>query len=218
MQFKSKMVAVAGVITTAVAMSMAPATAATPVVDVSNHHVVCDGVTGSMKFSVPLTLGGTSANQISIKLVADGCSDTDDGSLVLAPAKIAGTLNSNTSDCAGLVGLSTGTTGSVTASWKTAKTSPAKITPTSSTETITQNFGGTFSNPWGVGGGYGLFQIGTAYGTAAPSVTGAFTGGDGGASSEFAGTTGQSTSGILSQCISGGLKAITFGIGYTTLG
>jgi hypothetical protein len=88
--------------------------------------------------------------------------------------------------------------------------------------TQTQSKGGTFTPPatdapWA--SSYGLFEVGSAFGTAATSGTVDFTGGDGGASGWFAGTTNADTGALLGACTStAGLKTITFGIGALAAG
>jgi hypothetical protein len=112
-----------------------------------------------------------------------------------------------------------------------------KLLDKTSTLSVTQTWGGTFndggdtspasaSDSWG--GQYGFFAIGAAGSglpvgsgqsfTSAPSVTGSFTGGDGGATTIFQGATTQSEGGLATACFSRtGIKGITFSIGGTTL-
>ena len=115
-------------------------------------------------------------------------------------------------------------------------TGTPKITPTASTFTINQTWGGTYndggqtspaaaSDSWG--GQYGFFAIGSATSglpvgaaqsyTLAPGLSGAFTGGDGGATTFFQGNTNQTTGALGVACLTTGLKGVTFGIGGFTL-
>jgi len=70
------------------------------------------------------------------------------------------------------------------------------------------------------GATYGLFQVGTDVahgGTTAPSVTGAFQGTDGGATTTLDTATGQDVGGIALQCLLGpSVKLLNIGIGGTT--
>jgi hypothetical protein len=160
----------------------------------------------------------------------------------LKGSSAAGTLTStNGSNCVGLSGLGT-SSGDVAMKWTTnAKSADglntlAKITPTASTFHITQSWGGEYndggstspssaSDSWG--GIYGFFAVGAAGSgmpkgssqsyTTAPTVTGAFTGGDSGHKSTFQGALNQSIGGFITAC-GKGLKKATFAIGGTTLG
>jgi hypothetical protein len=213
-----------------------------PAIDVSQHRVTCDSLVGTIKFATPLVPGGTSANTITIKATLDGCDDLDDvateaaNTVSLKASKLKGDLNSTTNDCQGLVGLSTGTTGSTAISWKT---NPKELgtglqypkiydslsgvgppwKPTSNIS-VTQTFGATYSATWGAS--YGMFQIGAdaAHGnTTPPVVTGAFRGpSNNGAGTTFDGTTGQSSTALALACFAKGIKLINFGIGTVHVG
>jgi hypothetical protein len=238
-RLKSKLIAALGAGVLAAAFFAVPASAAAPPpIDVSNHSVECDSLVGTIKFATALIPGGTSANSITIKATLDGCDDQDDAAndntdtVSIAPSKLSGILSSNTNDCQGLIGLSTGTSGSTTISWKTNAKQLGTGLPypkifdsghiagkAASVVTVNQTFGGTYvadgTTSWG-GSGYGMFQIGAdaAHGnTAAPTVTGAFTGGNAGADTTFDGTTGQSSAALAVACFGKGIKLINFGIG-----
>ncbi len=200
--------------------------AAPPPIDVTNHRVACDSLVGKLKFSTPLVIGGSSANSITVGATISGCVDLDDSNVKLKPTKMKGVLSTPTNDCLSLIGP-TSVSGTVQIKWKTLPGTP-KLTDGDpgvagavSDMSISQASGGTFAAPssWGNGGtsGYGLFQIGAdpAHGnTAPPSVANAFTGGNGGITSTFDGTTGESAAAILAQCLSpSGVKALNFGIG-----
>jgi hypothetical protein len=119
---------------TSLALAVGVASAATsasavapPPVDVSNNSVYCDSLVGGIKFSVALTLGGTSPNTISIKATVSGCvdqtaglfdSDTNPDGVSLAPSKMSAVISSATNDCLGLQGLSEDNTGDAVIQWK----------------------------------------------------------------------------------------------------
>lgn len=247
MKLKTKLLAALGAAAMATAWGAIPASAAPlPPIDVRNHTVVCDSVIGTIKFSVPLVLGGTTSNTITIKGTVDGCDDLNDNNanplttVDILPSKISGTLTSATNDCQSLQGPSTTTSGSATTAWKTASKNLIgqklpKITDgvnpdgkATSVLTVTQTNGATFQAPWYSAGppelgAYGEFQVGTAFGTSAPGVANAFRGGfpgapGSGAASQFRGTTGQSARALAFQCFSKGIKTINFGVGMVRLG
>jgi hypothetical protein len=204
----------------------APAGAAT-VLDSSNATISCDSIVGSITFVPPLTSGGTDAGLVKVKSTLSGCT-TSLATTVLS-GSAAGSLNTATNDCSGLLGLSTATSGPLITKWKTASGSP-KIAPAASTLNITQTYGATFTSTPGPGdpsgnadawgSEYGLFQIGhdALHGnTTAPSVSGAFTGGNSGHTTHLDATTGQSTSSAALTCLLGGIKALNFGIGGVTI-
>ena len=205
-----------------------------PPVDVSNHTVTCDTFFGSIKASPALTLAGSGPGTITVKGTLAGCTDdtvgvydatSNPGGVSLAPSKVSGTLNIASSSCTGLAGLSAGTSGTLTTSWKVNSGTP-KLTAPSSTLTVNQTNGafttvGTGSGNFGANQ-YGEFQIGTpsSYGgTLAPSVTGNFHGTDGGASSTTEVITSQSVGSLLAACGSAaGLKTLNLGVGIAHLG
>lgn len=196
-----------------------------PPIDVTNHRVVCDTLVGKLKFSAPLVIGGTTPNTISISATLDGCVDQTDSNVQLKATKLKGTLSSNTNDCLSLVGP-TSVTGTVQVKWKTVAGAPKiddddpTVAGAVSDITVSQANGATYAAPssWGNGAasGYGLFQIGAdaAHGnTIPPSVDHAFQGTDGGLTSTFDGTTGESVNAIFAKCLSTGVKQLNFGIG-----
>jgi hypothetical protein len=228
--------------------------------DASNDKVTCNDVMGKIKFGIPLTVGGTTPNTITLTIKSDDCTDTTAGiydpvgnptGVSIKSAAAKGVLNSTNNDCFGLQGLSTGTSGAITASWAMNSATPALLsaptaTPPVSNKTtlnITQEWGGTFndggstspasaSDSWG--GTYGFFAIGSStsglpigtvnsgtppdhqHYTTAPSITGAFTGGNGGATTMFQGVTQQSKGSLGVACLTTGIKGIDFGLGGFT--
>lgn len=243
MKLRSKLLAALGAVALAGLALPTPASAAPPPpINVSQHRVTCDSLVGTIKFGVPLVPGGTTANTITIKATLDGCDDLDDvateaaNTVSLKASKLSGILNSATNDCQGLTGLSTGTSGSTTISWKT---NPKQLgtglqypkifdsvgglgppTKATSTLSVTQTFGTTYTATWGAS--YGMFQIGAdaAHGnTTPPAVAGAFRGpSNTGAGSTFDGTTGQSSTALALACFAKGIKLINFGIGTVHVG
>ena len=207
--------------------------AAPPKVDVSNHTVTCDTFYGSIKSVPALTLAGSGPGTITVKGVLDGCHDdtvgdydatSNPGGVSLAPAKVKGTLNVTSTSCTALAGLSAGTSGSLTTTWKTVAGTP-KLLANSTTLNVNQTNGAfstvqTASNNFSAS--YGEFQIGTpaSYGgTLAPSATGNFAGTDGGASSTVDVVTSQSVGALLAACSTpAGLKAINLGLGIVHIG
>jgi hypothetical protein len=204
-----------------VTLATGPAYASTPV-NVSHASVTCNSVVGTIAFNPALKLSGptTGSDTITLKVALSGCTSpqVNAGGSIFTGA-ISGTIvGSAGSNCTGLSGLS-----SVTANplikWKAP--TGYSFTPTANSNLgISQTQGGTYSvtgqTPWA--GGYGQFEVGATYGTAATSVTGAFAGTDSGATSWFNGTTGQDTVSLLASCLSStGLKLANFGIGGVSL-
>ena len=208
--------------------------AAPPKVDVTNHTVTCDTFFGSIKASPALTLAGSGPGTITLKGTLDGCKDdtvgvydasSNPGGIALGPSTVKGTLNVTSTSCTALAGLSAGTSGTLTTTWKTVAGTP-KLTAATSTLTVNQTNGafttiGTGSGNFGANQ-YGEFQIGTpsSYGgTLAPSVAGNFQGSDSGASSTTDVVTSQSVGSLLAACGStAGLKTINLGLGIAHLG
>lgn len=209
----------------------APAGATTTTINVANDHAVCNTVNGTITFGTALKLSGPTTGSNSVKLVVKlaGCTDTDNGTVKMFTGSFTTTVTtSNGSNCTGLSGVS-----SLPATpqilWKPA--TGQAFTPTAlvgtaqkpvSNVTDSQSKGGTFTvpaadAPWA--SSYGLFQVGSAFGTTATSGTVDFTGGDGGAAGWFSGTTNADTGALLGACVSSaGLKTLTFGIGALAAG
>jgi hypothetical protein len=238
LRIKTKLAAIAGTIAIAggLAAVATPAGAAPlPKVDASSHSVTCNDLIGKIKFGIPLHLGGTSANTVTVSVKSSDCVDNTAGAYdpTLNPTGVSlkgfsskGVLNSSNNDCLGLSGLSTGTSGAIAGKFTTNPQTPGLVNATN-TINVTQTYGGTFndggttspasdSDSWG--GQYGLFQIGadSFMPTTAPVVTGAYNNG-GGANLQFDGTTAQSQGTLATQCFStAGIKGIQFGIGGFT--
>jgi hypothetical protein len=187
--------------------------AAAPPVDVTNETVVCNTINkGVIKVKPPLVNGGTAVPALSVAGKLGGCSTSAAG--VTIPdfkSSIKGTLTGTSNDCGGLLDGS-GITGTITAKWS----GTPKIAPTTSTITVSGGdvTNGVFSASWG--GAYGQFQLGSPPGSAL-AVSGAFTGGDGGASSTAIAVTQEDLAVILGQCAGSGVKALTIGLGQIQL-
>jgi hypothetical protein len=199
--------------------------------NVLNDHVTCNTLTGTIKFATKLTATGptTGGNTITVKATVSGCTDDDNGAIPVFSGALTGTLTtSGGTSCGGLLGPGS-STGSTKLVWKNPTghllqpTDPVTLKPTS-VITINQNAGGLFTvpagnGPWS-GTSYGLFQIGTVYGTTPASQTGAtnlFKGSDSGATGWFSGTTNADAVALLTAC-NKGLAGIAFGIGSIALG
>jgi hypothetical protein len=211
----------------AIAMSGGSAGAALAPIDVTNHTLHCNSVVGTMKFSPALTLLTPVAGEtITLKATATGCTDPNDANVKIAKGAVTATLAASTSNCTSLAGLSAVTPGPVAMDWSVAA-GAAKLLPTTLVGTalkmrsvlhMNQDFGGTYTTAWGA---YGMFQTGidAPHGsTAAPSVSGEFTNGDGGILSTLDMVTGQDTVGILGSCLSTtGVKALNVSLGGFSL-
>jgi hypothetical protein len=235
MNLKSRILAAASSITLLAGLGLvgaaAPAGAVTPI-NVGNDHVVCNTLSGTISFATALKISGptTGSNTITIKAALGGCTDTDNSTVKMFSGTITGTLTSSGgTNCSGLSGLSSSTTGNSTTVWKPASgqafsptitvgtsQKPGSVTHVAQTNgatfTIAASQGGTSQGPW-AGTVYGEFQVGTTFGTTAESSTADFTGGDGGASGWFEGTTQQDEQNLIAQCFGAGIKSISFGLG-----
>ena len=191
-------------------------TAHAQAIDNSNDTVHCETVTkGAIKFAPALSNTGAVATVIKISGTLGGCSSASNPTLVFpeGKSKFKGLLNAATNNCAALAGPST-TNGTLTFSWGVA--APGV---TQKVSTVTIPSGGSVGSFAAIGGGsYGVFGLGAPQGGAALSVTGGFTGGNGGATSGGYVVTQQSVASILSYCGSlTGLKAINIGVSQIDL-
>ncbi len=195
--------------------------------DNSNSTVTCNTINkGTIKLKPPLTNVDQGPAVIQVKGKLAGCStdavdsNSDPVTLTDLKSSFKGTINAPTSDCAGLLGPSTAS-GSVTIKWKA--DNGVKLDEKSSTVTIPSGgvTTGLYASPFGAA--YGAFSLGTSsFASGSPgtalSVTGGFTGGDGGASSVANTVTNEDVAFILGQCGAKGVKALTIGIGQISLG
>jgi hypothetical protein len=202
-----------GVVATTAARASAP-----PPINVTNDKVTCNSVVGTIKFATPLSNAGspTGSNQINIKVTLDGCTDTTNANAKIGASKLKGTISTNNgTQCVGLFGPSN-VSASTTVKWKAQSGTPKLVmtgnVPAASTVTINQTAGSTYnSDTWGAT--YGAFAVTAGH----AGVSGAFTGGNGGATSTFTATTGQDVGALGNACAGKGLKSLNFGIGGITL-
>jgi hypothetical protein len=167
----------------AVAITTSSVNAASPPpIDASNDHITCTTLYGSNKMVPALDLVGGQPMTSTISAKLDGCVDTDNASVKIAASSMKGTINFANNFITALAGIQP-VTGNLTISWKTAS-GAAKLTNATTTINFTQlngtslPVGGNFTDT------YATLQVGNnaAHGpTAAPTVTGAFAGTDGGA-------------------------------------
>jgi hypothetical protein len=190
-----------------------------PPIDVSADRVVCNTVVGTATYATPLASGGPTSgpNLVTLKATLDGCVDTNNSNVHLAASTLKGTFQtSNGTNCSGLLGTTSTTASSIKVTWKAITGTPKLVVgsaPASSSITLSAVTGGLYtSDPWG--GTYGQFSVAAGQAT----VTGAFTGGHGGAASTFAATSGQDSGALGNACTGKGLKTINFGIGNVAFG
>jgi hypothetical protein len=197
-----------------VASSAVLAHAGAPKVDVGNSAISCATVTGSVKVAPPLVFGGTSTQALLVvKGTLSGCQvvagNVANGVTGTFTAKLLSTSN----DCSGLVGAQP-LTGNLTVKWKSNPLTP--LLQTSSTIAINSIVGGVFdapsADPAFGGNAYAEFELGIS------GVSGAFTGGDNGVTSDDRIVLSQDIAGLVTTCGTfPGVKSFNLGIGYLTL-
>ena len=175
-------------------------------IDVSNDSITCNTVFGTASIQPPLLIGGTATKAVmAVKASVAGCTVTGLHSVSILSGKLSGKVTATSNECISLFHPLTGT---LKVNWKADKTTP--ILQTSSTMNITNVSFGTFSAPWGAS--YGQFSLGVS------SVTGAFTGGDNGATSSNVSLSSQDIGEILAECGSPpGLKTLNTGLSQMKL-
>jgi hypothetical protein len=175
-------------------------------IDVSNDSITCNTMVGTASIQPPLLTGGTATKAVmAVTGSVAGCTVTGLHSVSILSGKLSGKVTATSNECVSLFHPLTGT---ITINWTADKTTP--ILQTSSTMNITNVSFGTFSAPWGTS--YGQFSLGTS------GVTGAFTGGDNGATSSNVALTSQDIGEILAECGSPtGIKTLNTGLGQITL-
>lgn len=228
MRTKSRIIAIVsalGMCAGLLSISAAPA-GAVVIFSVGNDHVTCNTLSGTITFATALKNSNpsTGTNTITVKGALGGCTDSDKSTVKMFKGTIASTITTNNgTNCAGLLGPSN-VSGTARITWTPG--AGQAFTPTVTVGTVqkpvtdisfSQISAGVFSvpaseNPWNAS--YGKFQLGAPYGVAPISATTDFTGGDGGATSWFEGTTQQDLGLILGSCAATtGLKTVNFGIG-----
>jgi hypothetical protein len=175
-------------------------------IDVSNDSITCNTAISVVSISPPLVIGGTATSTtMRVKGSVAGCMVTGPHVVSILSGKLSGKVEATSNEC---VTLSQPLTGTITIKWKADKATP--ILQTSSTISVTDVTFGGFNAPWGVT--YGQFSLGTS------GVTGAFTGGDNGATSSNVSLTGQDIAEILAECGSPtGLKKLNVGLAQLRL-
>jgi hypothetical protein len=181
-------------------------------VDASNSTITCASLTkAGIKLKPALVNGGLLPTTVSIKGALSGCTTNAPGVTSIS-GSFKGTLTGGTNSCAGLLGPTTNT-GTIAIKWKA---TPGLI---DSTSTVQINSGAAVGGLFAglPPGAYGQFQLGSPPG-AALSVTGSFTGGDGGATSTATVITTQDAIALAGLCATtNGVKALNIGIGVLTL-
>jgi hypothetical protein len=202
-------------------------TAALAVTNVANHSITCNTVSGTATFTPPLNATGTAGMQIKIKGTLADCVDNTNPAVLIDSGTFSGTLGDPTSFCDDLITTFQAPateTGSLTYKWKANRTTP--ITPTHSTQVVNSRTSDLYDAAAGVepatsGGTFGSSKYVTlSFGTA--SVSGAFTGGDGGVSSSNIIVSRETFHRIHALCDVGvpprtGFKTLNFAIGSVTL-
>lgn len=191
----------------------ARAWAAVPKVDVANDSITCNTVIATAKFKPPLVFGGgATATAIALKGTVQGCTVSGANPATVLSGKFSGTLVGATNDCSFVLSSSTPQVGTLTFTWKADKTTP--LLQTKSTVSVT-TVSGTTTTLGGAVGGATFFQL--VLGTS--GVSGAFTGGDGGASSSNVFISSEDLFGSATQQCnsSNGMKIIHLGLGTITL-
>ena len=181
--------------------------AAPPKIDVSNDSITCNAVVATMTLKPPISGGGTATSEaVKVKGSLNGCFVSGPNSAIVLSGTFAGTLSTTTNDCNAF--LLSPLTGTLTFKWKADPTTP--LLHASSTLTITTSSFAVFSGePWGAE--YAEFSLGSS------SVTGAFTGGDAGATSSNSLITSQDANAFGIGCGSpAGLKKLNIGLGTFT--
>jgi len=202
-------------------------TAAFAVTDVSNHSITCNTVSGTATFRPPLNATGTAGMQIIIKGKLADCIDNTDAGVLIDSGTFSGTLGDPSSFCPDFITTFQAPvveTGSLTFRWKANRTTP--IRPTQSRQVVNSRTSDLYNaaagvEPFTTGGTFGSSKYVTlSFGTA--SVTGAFTGGDAGASSSNIIVSRETFHLIHTLCDVGvppatGFKTLNFAIGTVTL-
>ncbi|HLN17547.1 MAG TPA: hypothetical protein VK277_12455 [Acidimicrobiales bacterium] len=198
-----------------VATSGVASAGGSPPVNVTGSTVSCSTVTGTLKFSPPLTGTGTSPETVSIAIKYSGCTTNAPG-VSLAGGSEKGTFSTPANSCTGLETPTIITTAEVS-KWKIVKGTP-KITPTQTALTPGEVEPGTVT----VGGNlYGDFVIGAVGASPGPSIPGsgtqsAFSGGDLGASSMATLITTTKAADLGTECTSPkGIAKVGIGNGST---
>lgn len=186
---------------------------AAPPVDVSGEAVRCSTVTGTISISPPLVFAGTATTvRMKIKGKLDGCAVVTNPSLLIDSGTFQATLVLPTNDCMALTSTQA-VTGSVRYRWKANRETP--IVPTASAQDVSSLTGFAFDAGLVAQGLAGASYLGLTLGTGA--VSGAFTGGDAGATSSVLAVTSESSTFFIGACGTPGIKTLHLGIGSIAL-
>lgn len=188
---------------------------AAPPSDVSDDTIRCATVIATATISPPLTFdGAATAVRIRINGKLAGCVDLTDPRVTIDSGTFQGTLVGTTNDCFALTERQP-LSGTLTYRWRASAETP--ITPTSSVQTIDSLAGASFAPAPILPGLSGASYLALTLGSG--RVTGAFTGGDAGASSRSVVVTSESATFFTSHCgVRGaGIRTLHFGIGSITL-
>jgi len=192
-------------------------------IDVSNATIVCRTVFGTVKFKPPTMMGGTrSPEKITIMGKLDGCTISGAPSPVtIRPSTFSGKLEGTSNDTNSVLNLNT-VTGTLKINWRSDPATPIMQTSSILTPNATCNVGFVPGGAFGATE-YVFFHIGTrtdcdSFGAQpAPSVTGAFGGGDGGATSTLDIAASQDGFAVSESPNAGGVKGLNLGLGILAL-
>ena len=184
--------------------------------DVSTDAISCSTVIATASFRPTLSFGGTATSAtIKIKGKLSGCVDITNPAVLIDSGTFQGTLTGTTSDCFALTGTQPAA-GSLVYRWKANVETP--IQQSSSIQTVRDITGAVFrpvlADPAFGEGAYLSFALGTG------GVTGAFAGGDAGASSKGVLITSESNHFFNTACApsAAGIRTLHLGIGTILLG
>jgi hypothetical protein len=211
------------------------------IIDVSNDTITCNTVIGSVKLQPAFSFTPNATETLQVKGTLDGCTDTSNSAVKILPSKFKGVLTTSNASCLSLATTVAGS-GTLTVSWKSnslvcsggtnvgqacsvatemtdcpgtggGQCAKAALSQKSSTISITSLTPNAGLMPGGSFGSadYGVFELGVQ------SVTGAFTGGDSGATTTSSLATGNDVTSLANSCAAGTLKLITLGIGTITI-
>jgi hypothetical protein len=204
---------IAGVLLSGVCLVATAAAAGTPI-DVGGAVIDCSTVSGTLSFSPSLVMGGTATTStLLVRGTLDGCVMAGPGAVAtIGPSKFVGRLTGGTNDCT-VLGDPIPFAGDLVIRWKADPATP--LLQTTSTVAVT-TLGVTAFHPASIDNGFGTalfpdFALGVG------GVTGAFTGGDGGAGARIRFVTTQAAPTFLGRCNGAGVRSLSIGIGRVSL-
>jgi hypothetical protein len=186
---------------------------AVPPVDVTGEAIRCSTVTATLSISPPLAFAGTATSvRMKIKGKLDGCEVVTKPEVLIDSGTFQGTLVLPTNECMTLTSTQA-VTGSLTYRWKANLETP--IVPTASVQEVSRLTGFPFDAGLAIEGFGGASYLGLSLG--ASSVSGAFTGGDAGATSSVAAVTSENSTFFVATCRTPGIRTLHLGIGSIAL-